>query len=173
MVKRDDWVMARPILPTTPTPAAAAVYDIDGDTRFNTKGGVDHGASARNNLMRVPLDILDAINPTNNILAAAKEIEGITQYPILGELLAMVVALPLIVKGFFLEILELLAMPFFVLKDFGDMWMHSGIYVAERIEDAPREIEQALEPARRSKRLLSPTVELPEPKRHAGVAVKG
>lgn len=173
MFNDDHRVMASPILPTSPTPAAATVYDLDGDTRFNTKGGVDHGASARNNLMRVPLDLLDGINPTNNVIAAAKEIGAVSQFPVMGELLAMVVAVPLIAKGFFLEILELLAMPFFVLKDFGDMWMHSGAYVQERMDGAPREVEQPLEPSYRNKRLFSPTVELPEPKQQTGVAVQG
>jgi hypothetical protein len=112
---------------------------LDSQTRFNAKGTVDNGQSARANLRALGDDALNAVNPTNIFAATYKGISkfyddlglgGVFLWPlapifyVLGTIVALI--------G---EALELALLPAFLLKDLSDAGVHA-LMTKTKPEDA-------------------------------------
>ena len=143
-----------------PTASSTAFFKYDNDTRCNQTGEVQHWASARNNLVRVPLDVLDAINPTNNFIAAGHELAAMATTPA-GAVLAGFFAPFRYIGAFFAELAELIGLPLFILKDLLDAGVHTTCALAN---GRPEGEEVPLTPKLKHDRYFSPTLESPGPK---------
>lgn len=141
-----------------PTADALDYHSGDRETRVNTQGEVQHAVSARNNLLRVPLDILDAVNPINNIVAAVSLYnERASQGDPIQRLMSLIEAPLGITWAFFCEIFEILLLPFFLVKDLGDAVVHG----AAALTNGRDEGEEAPMPRGMAPSIFSPTIDLP------------
>jgi hypothetical protein len=105
-------------------------YQADPETVRNTAGGIQHGASAVQNLRAIGEDAAHAVVPVDRAIA----------FGLLGAKLHWIFALPMFIAGLFADLLELVLFPFMLLKNLGDMAAH-GIGAAVNAAQGERDGE--------------------------------
>ena len=93
----------------------------DFDARHvRASGETAHLTTAKINAKAVVQDVVDAVNPVNNVIAAAKGLDDLRGFAILLAPWIMI----RVIAAFFMEVLDVLLLPFRLLKDLGETIYH-------------------------------------------------
>ncbi len=150
------------------TRAARAQFSYDQQTRFNERGDVQHLHSAKRNLAQVGIDVVDAVNPVNNLQAAGRAIADMVNSGTFAALIGIMVAGPLMGLALLAELLEIALLPLRVAKDASDVVYHVA---AAGVNGRPEGSAQPLREGEEGWWPTQPSLALREPAGTPGVSV--
>ncbi len=145
-----------PVSPPHPYRSATISDRMDaGDEELvvNAAGVIDRRASALHNLKTMGVEVAEALTPIPAIIAVAKRDPGPPAYKVARSLYYFL-------NGIAWWLLQLVTLPFALIKDGADVWTHAT---------APEPAPPAAPPRPKQPTRVAPDVAPPRPSAHVGV----